>query len=46
MSSGDYLEAIGLVEPGLNRVIREGYGLLGLITISPSDRRKRGPGPS
>ncbi len=28
----DYLEAIGLEEPGLNRVIRAGYELLGLIT--------------
>ncbi|MGQ0446244.1 MAG: redox-regulated ATPase YchF [Beijerinckiaceae bacterium] len=29
----DYLEAVGLVEPGLNRVIRAGYGLLRLITF-------------
>src|SRR5215213_3595988 len=28
----DYLEAVGLAEPGLNRVIRAGYDLLGLIT--------------
>ena len=28
----DYLDAIGLDEPGLNRVIREGYKLLDLIT--------------
>ncbi len=28
----DYLEAVGLTEPGLNRVIRAGYGLLHLIT--------------
>ena len=28
----DYLDAIGLAEPGLNRVIRAGYELLGLIT--------------
>ncbi len=28
----DYLDAIGLDEPGLNRVIREGYRLLDLIT--------------
>jgi ribosome-binding ATPase len=28
----DYLEAIGLEEPGLNRVIRAGYELLGLVT--------------
>ncbi len=29
----DYLEAAGLTEPGLNRVIRAGYGLLRLITF-------------
>jgi ribosome-binding ATPase len=29
----DYLDAIGLDEPGLNRVIREGYKLLDLITF-------------
>ncbi|WP_407528078.1 redox-regulated ATPase YchF [Methylobacterium oryzisoli] len=28
----EYLEAVGLTEPGLNRVIRAGYDLLGLIT--------------
>jgi ribosome-binding ATPase YchF (GTP1/OBG family) len=28
----DYLAEIGLSEPGLNRLIREGYKLLGLIT--------------
>jgi hypothetical protein len=28
----DYLEAVGLAEPGLNRVIRAGYALLHLIT--------------
>jgi GTP-binding protein YchF len=28
----DYLEAVGLPEPGLNRVIRAGYDLLGLVT--------------
>ena len=28
----DYLEAVGLTEPGLNRLIRAGYGLLHLIT--------------
>jgi ribosome-binding ATPase len=36
LSSGeqkDYLEAVGLKEPGLNRVIRAGYGLLRLITF-------------
>jgi ribosome-binding ATPase len=28
----DYLAAVGLEEPGLNRVIRAGYELLGLVT--------------
>jgi GTP-binding protein YchF len=28
----DYLKAVGLSEPGLNRVIRAGYDLLGLVT--------------
>ncbi|ACB93827.1 redox-regulated ATPase YchF [Beijerinckia indica] len=38
----DYLEAVGLEEPGLNRVIRAGYGLLGLITyftVGPKEAR-------
>ena len=30
---GDYLASLGLAEPGLNRVIRAGYDLLGLITF-------------
>ena len=29
----EYLESLGLAEPGLNRVLREGYRLLGLITF-------------
>jgi GTP-binding protein YchF len=29
----DYLGAVGLAEPGLNRVIRAGYELLGLVTF-------------
>jgi hypothetical protein len=29
----DYLESLDLSEPGLNRLIREGYRLLGLITF-------------
>ncbi|MBV9633769.1 MAG: redox-regulated ATPase YchF [Methylobacteriaceae bacterium] len=29
----EYLAAVGLTEPGLNRVIRAGYGLLHLITF-------------
>jgi len=38
----DYLEAIDLAEPGLNRVIRAGYDLLGLITyftVGPKEAR-------
>lgn len=30
---GDFLADLGLAEPGLNRVIRAGYGLLGLETF-------------
>jgi len=29
----EYLKSMGLEEPGLNRVVREGYKLLGLITF-------------
>jgi ribosome-binding ATPase len=38
----DYLEAVGLSEPGLNRVIRAGYELLGLVTyftVGPKETR-------
>jgi GTP-binding protein YchF len=38
----DYLDATGLVEPGLNRVIRAGYELLGLVTfftVGPKEAR-------
>jgi GTP-binding protein YchF len=38
----DYLDAVGLTEPGLNRVIRAGYGLLHLITyftVGPKESR-------
>ncbi|HRK24645.1 MAG TPA: redox-regulated ATPase YchF [Beijerinckiaceae bacterium] len=38
----EFLEAVGLSEPGLNRVIREGYALLGLITyftVGPKEAR-------
>lgn len=38
----DYLEAVGLTEPGLNRVIRAGYALLGLLTyftVGPKEAR-------
>jgi GTP-binding protein YchF len=38
----DYLAAVGLDEPGLNRVIRAGYDLLGLVTyftVGPKEAR-------
>ena len=38
----DYLDAVGLTEPGLNRVIRAGYQLLGLVTyftVGPKEAR-------
>jgi hypothetical protein len=38
----DYLAAVGLQEPGLNRVIRAGYALLRLITfftVGPKEAR-------
>ena len=38
----DFLEAVGLDEPGLNRVIRAGYDLLHLITyftVGPKEAR-------
>jgi ribosome-binding ATPase len=38
----DYLDAVGLKEPGLNRVIRSGYELLGLVTyftVGPKEAR-------
>src|SRR5215218_9503281 len=38
----DYLEAVGRAEPGLNRVIRAGYELLGLVTyftVGPKEAR-------
>jgi len=38
----DYLEAVGLAEPGLNRVIRAGYSLLHLVTfftVGPKEAR-------
>jgi ribosome-binding ATPase len=37
-----YLEAVGLTEPGLNRVIRAGYDLLHLVTfftVGPKEAR-------
>ncbi len=38
----DFLEAIGLAEPGLNRLIREAFALLGLqtyFTVGPKEAR-------
>ena len=38
----DYLDAVGLKEPGLNRVIRAGYALLHLVTfftVGPKETR-------
>ncbi|NDA46014.1 MAG: redox-regulated ATPase YchF [Alphaproteobacteria bacterium] len=38
----DYLDAVGLAEPGLNRVIRAGYQLLHLVTyftVGPKEAR-------
>ena len=38
----DYLAAVGLEEPGLNRLIRAGYGLLDLVTyftVGPKETR-------
>jgi len=38
----DYLDTIGLAEPGLNRVIRAGYELLHLVTyftVGPKEAR-------
>jgi GTP-binding protein YchF len=38
----EFLSAVGLEEPGLNRLIRAGYGLLGLITfftVGPKEAR-------
>ena len=39
---GEYLDAMGLTEPGLDRLISEGYGLLDLITyftVGPKETR-------
>jgi hypothetical protein len=39
---GEYLESLGLHEPGLNRLIRAGYELLGLqtyFTVGPKEAR-------
>ncbi|ALK10245.1 redox-regulated ATPase YchF [Blastochloris viridis] len=38
----EYLDAVGLTEPGLDRLIREGYALLGLVTyftVGPKETR-------
>ena len=39
---GEFLETLGLAEPGLNRLIREAYALLGLqtyFTVGPKEAR-------
>ena len=39
---GEFLEGLGLVDSGLDRVIREGYALLGLVTyftVGPKEAR-------
>ena len=39
---GEFLETLGLEEPGLNRLIREAYSLLGLqtyCTVGPKEAR-------
>ncbi len=41
-----FLEEMGLHEAGLDRLIRAGYKLLHLQTISPWGQRRRGPGRS
>ncbi len=40
----DFLDSLGLDEPGLNRLIRAGYDLLGCSPSSPWARRKPMPG--
>ena len=44
---GEFLEGLGLHDSGLDRVIRAGYDLLGLVTyLHRADRRRRAPGRS
>ena len=42
----EYLAGIGLKESGLDRMIRAGYDLLGLITYFTAGKKKCAPGPS
>ena len=42
----EFLEEMGMVEPGLDRFIRAGYKLLGLHTYFTAGKRKRERGPS
>lgn len=42
----EFLETLGLEEAGLDRLIREGYALLGLVTYFTAGPKKRAPGPS
>ena len=41
----EFLADVGLTEPGLNRLIRAAYQLLGLQTYFTADRKKSAPGP-
>ena len=43
---GEFLEGLGLYDSGLDRVIRAGYDLLGLITYFTVGRRRPAPGRS
>ena len=42
----EFLQEMGMTEPGLDRVIRAGYTLLGLQTYFTAGPRKYAPGPS
>ena len=42
----EFLEGLGLHDSGLDRVIRAGYALLGLVTYFTVGQRKPAPGPS
>ena len=44
--NAEFLEEMGMVEPGLDRFIRAGYKLLGLHTYFYGAQRKRERGPS
>jgi hypothetical protein len=42
---GEFLADLGLAEPGLHRLIRTTYDLLGLITFFTAGEKEAGPGP-